>query len=421
MSPVRVTWQRTLGRARNLRSTGLFVAGFLSAVGGIFAFSLAAADGGTTGVVALWALAAGKVLPVLAALLAMEAWSDELYSGRSDLLLSAPVATRDLTFGKFAGVWTVMMAAVVLSLALSLGALNFFSDTALAGCTFAKMVLAVFALALQGLLWAAVAVAASAFFRSPAAAAGVSLALMSVLPRGLWLALVRWRPEGAAALGEMPFDAQVADMASGVFPVGMLFGYLLLIAVALLVGSREVELLRYSGAGSLRTRLSTRGVQVLAVVFGVFAVGFLSRLTVSLDLTAGYGDMRFSARTLEILSESRADMNATCFMPRSDARFPAVSHLLRALRREVGAGAGVVLSLDFVDPRWDIGEAERLSRSGVAAPSIVFSRARRRIVLPLTEDFGERVCASAMLQLSLPPQRRNVYWTHGHGEAAFDD
>ncbi|MBR1920601.1 MAG: Gldg family protein, partial [Kiritimatiellae bacterium] len=82
---------------------------------------------------------------------------------------------------------------------------------------------------------------------------------------------------------------------------------------------------------------------------------------------------------------------------------------------------GLGVDILFVDPRWDVGAAERLVRLGAPEASIVFERGRRKTVLPLSDGFGERVCASAIQRLTIPPQRRNVYWTVGHGETPFDE
>ena len=45
MSPVRVTWNRTIGRARSLFSTAFAAGGFLAASAALFAFRLDAAEG----------------------------------------------------------------------------------------------------------------------------------------------------------------------------------------------------------------------------------------------------------------------------------------------------------------------------------------------------------------------------------------
>ena len=60
-------------------------------------------------------------------------------------------------------------------------------------------------------------------------------------------------------------------------------------------------------------------------------------------------------------------------------------------------------------------------RLGVDEGSLVFEKGRRREVVPLSDGLGERVCESAIIRLTMPPQRRNVYWTVGHGETSATD
>ena len=114
-------------------------------------------------------------------------------------------------------------------------------------------------------------------------------------------------------------------------------------------------------------------------------------------------------------------MTVTCFLPRKDPRFRPVGHFLRKLQRESASLGGIKIDLRFVDPLWDLGPAERLVRLGATEGSLVFEKGRRNVVLPLDEGYGERICASTIQSLTMPPQRRNVYWTVGHGEAARDD
>ena len=62
MSPVRVTWRRTIGRARSLYATALAVGGFLAVAGALFAFNLADAEGGRLPLSAVWALSVSPVI-----------------------------------------------------------------------------------------------------------------------------------------------------------------------------------------------------------------------------------------------------------------------------------------------------------------------------------------------------------------------
>ena len=95
MSAVGVTFRRTLGMVSGLYITALSIAGFLAASAALFAFNLDAGEGGLSSLASLWAVSVSPILPVLAALVGMEVWSDELKTGRIDLLLSSPVSERD--------------------------------------------------------------------------------------------------------------------------------------------------------------------------------------------------------------------------------------------------------------------------------------------------------------------------------------
>ena len=115
MSPVRVTFRRTVGMARGLYTTALALAGFLAAAAALLAFNLDAAEGSRVRLVPLWTVSVSPVLPLLSALLGMDVWSDERKTGRVELLLTAPVRERDLVLGKFLGVWAMSSGAVILA------------------------------------------------------------------------------------------------------------------------------------------------------------------------------------------------------------------------------------------------------------------------------------------------------------------
>jgi hypothetical protein len=421
MSPVRVTFARTIGRTRSLSSTALAVGTFLFASALLFAFGLEAAEGTAVSLAAVWASGVAPVLPALAAVLAMDVWSDERLSGRIELLLSASVRERDLVFGKFLGVWTMCMMSVLLSLVSSMAALHFVGPKALEQAGFASFLPALFVLSLQGLLWSAVSVAMSAMFRHAAAAACMSVALMCGLPRGLWAAILEWAPQGRTGYGEMPLDAHVADMSMGLFSSGTVVSYLLLSLVMLFACVKVVESFRLVGRGATKARFANVSAVLLALALSGLLLALAVRLNVMFEIPVGASSETLSHRTRGILSESHGDIHITCFLPRNDSHFRSAARILRAMRRESVSQGGASISLRYVDPRWDLGDAQRLVRSGVASSSMVFERGRRRVVLPISEGFGERMFASAVLKLATIPQRSAIYWTAGHGEASFGD
>ena len=421
MSPVRVTWSRTIGRARSLFSTAFAISGFLAASAALFAFRLDAAEGVNISVASVWASAVAPFLPVLAAFLAMDVWSDEMLSGRIELLLTAPVKEREFTLGKFLGVFTMLAAATFLSFASTVVALRVYAPSALAGVGVLGFCPAFVALMLQGVLWCAVSVAMSSVFRHAAAAAFASLILLVGIPRGGWAALLAWAPMGRTAFGDMILDAHVIDMSSGLFSSGTVLSYLFLSSFFLFAASKNVATSRFVGRGGRSLRFSSAFAIFLSFVFSVLATELVCRLDAKLDLPVGNVETEFSGRTRGILADAHGEMTVTCFLPRKDARFRPVGHFLRKLQRESASLGGIKIDLRFVDPLWDLGPAERRVRLGATEGSLVFEKGRRSVVLSLADGYGERICASSIQSLTMPPQRRNVYWTSGHGETTSDE
>lgn len=421
MSVIRVTFRRTIGRARNMSSTALAFGGFLAASGLMFALGIEKAEGTSMTLAAVWAVAVAPVLPVLAAVLSMDVWSDERLSRRIDFLLSAPVREFDLVLGKFLGVWTMCMVATFLSLGICMFSLHHIEPLSLAHTSSLSFIPGLFALMVQSLLWCAVSVAMSVLFRHAAAAACMSAALLCGLPRGIWAAALAWSPQGRVSLGEMPLDAHVVDIASGSLPLGVLASYLVLTAIMLFACMKGVEALRLVGNGAAKSRFSTGVTIILSLVLGWMFSTLAMRLDFVVELPGASNASRLSQRTHGILSESSGEMRVTCFLPRNDSRFRPVGHILRMLRREASSQGGASIELRYVDPRWDLGAAQRLVRAGVPNDSVVFERGRRRLVIPLSDGFNERLFASAVLKLTTPQQRTTVYWTAGHGEFSFGD
>ena len=419
MSAVRITAFRTIGRARNVLSTAFAVAGFLSASALFFAYRLEAAEGSGLSASVLWASSVAMVLPALVALLAMDVWSEERLSGRIEGLLSLAVRERDYVIGKFFGVLAVTTGALLLSLLGTAGTLFLLAPRALDGSGFVGFLMALAPLSVQSVLWCAVCVTLSAMFRHAATVACAALLLTVVLPRGVWAGLMRWSSTERSVFGEFPLDEHIVDIASGILPVGTVLAYFVLAGAALFIASKLVASSRLTGRRALGLRFSTGVTVLLAMAVVVLAVPLLQKVNPTVDFSVP-GTISLSQRTRSIITESSGSVSVTCFLPRDDVRFRTVGRLLRRLQREAESLGGARIALRFVDPRWDLGAAERLVRNGVTGECLVFEKGRRRVILPFDEDCGERACASAIRQISSPLQRRNVYWTVGHGESSFD-
>ena len=421
MSPIRVTWARTIAQLLKSRSTALSSAVFMAAATALLAFNLEAAEGKSLSLGAVWALSLSPVLPVLAALVSMDVWSEERRTGTIDLLLASSVRERDFVIGKFFGVWTYLLSALALSLASSMSVLWFFAPSAFSGVALMGFIPALFILALQGALWCAVSVMVSSFCRRVASSLCVSLLLLTALPRGIWAGILSWSQEGRSLFGEMPLDAHALDFASGAFSAGVILMYVLTTVLALFINSKTVSSLRLAGRGAAGARASSVLAIVLAFVFSALAGNLILRMDVKFNLPLGQLRSSFSERTRRILSECDGEITVTAYLPRSDRRFRAVGHFLRSLKREADSHGGARVELRFVDPSWDVAAAQRLVRRGVKNESVVFEKGRRLTTVPLKEGFGERLCSSALQRVATPPVWRNIYWTVGHGESASDD
>ena len=420
MSPVRVTFRRTFGQARGLYQTAFSVGLFLAAAGVLFAFRLAEADGSRIPLAAVWSSSVAPLLPVLATLLGMGVWSEERRTGRMDVLLASAVRERDFVLGKFLGVLCVMAEAVVLALLASLVPLAYVAPDAFAGVTVMSFAPGLLALGVQGVLWTAIAVMTSAFCRSAVLSAVVSLTLMVGLPRAVWAGLMAWSPAGRTAFGEFPLDAHVLDMSVGDVSLMTVVSYFLLTGVALFVSSKCVALSRCVGRGARGLRVSTVLACVLAVLCAALAVPLAMRVDRRIELSPGVSGVSFSPRTLSVLTEVEGAVSVSVFLSRQDARFRTVGHFFRALRTASQSVGGCRLNLSFVDPKWDFGAAGRLVELGAHEGSLVFEKGPRHFAVEIGDDFGERLCVSAIRRIALPPQRQKVYWTYGHGESAFD-
>lgn len=422
MSPVQVTVRRTIGKARHFYTTAFALAGFLSATAALLAFNLRGFEDSTVTLPAVWAISVSPVLPALAALLGMDVWSDERRTGNIELLLSAPVRERELTFGKFLGVWTMLFVAILLSQVSTTAFLAIWAPALIRDIAIFAFLPSIFVLVLQGALWSAIAVASSAAFRSAAGAACTTIALLVALPRGLWWALMAWAPEARMGIGMMPLDAHALDFSMGLVSSGMVFTYVILTALALFAASKRIAACRLVGTGAAGLRFSTGFTVLLAGVLAASSIALAHRLDLQLDLpVAGSMEDRFSARTRGILAETHGEVSVTLFLKRDDARFRAISHFLRALANESEAVGGARLRLRYVDPRWDFDAARRMVAAGIAEGSMVFAQGRRQEQLALVAGCDERTCASTLLKVVFPPNRRCVYWTRGHGESSFAD
>ena len=418
MSAVSLVFSRTRFRAHGLFSTVLLNILYLAASGVLFALFLSSAEGSTETVPVLWALAAALPLPFLAALLAADVWSRERRDGRLDLLFSIAVPERDFVVGKALGVLSMLFFASILSFISTYLALFFLAPSALAGVRLTAFLPGFLILFMIAAALAAAACALSALCRKPAAAAALSLVALAGLPTALWFAGRFWFARESLSFGEHPFVALVSDFAGGTLSSAPLVALAASVVFFLFATTLRVASFRLKGRGFFKARL----VNFLAILLALVLAGGVSLLASRFDVVF---DIPFE--TPLVLSPNHGLLDAsgrvtvTAFLPRNAKSFRPTAQLMRTLKKKTDALTSLELSLKYVDPRWDLGAAERLVREGFAENTVIFEKSNRSIALDLSQPLTERAFLSALRHVAQPPLRRDIYWLQGHHERSVDD
>jgi hypothetical protein len=182
----------------------------------------------------------------------------------------------------------------------------------------------------------------------------------------------------------------------------------------------------------------------LGTVLACLVIALAYRIDQTWEVSVG-GVRLVSERTRDVLADTQGTIKIACFMDRRHPMFRPVTRLLRGFRQASRSVAGAEITIEYVDPRWDLTRAGQLAAWGVPENALLFEKQRRRIVVTLDDMLtrqtqersqesagrgggtglgvfrGELVCASAVSRLSLPYERSVIYWLQGHGEARFDD
>ena len=436
MRTIRVEFARTFGRLWRSWTAQAGVGVFLAMAGGFFVRALARGDGGSTPVAALWALSASPFLPVLAALVTMRLMADGRDDGRLDLLLASPIRERDFIFGRFLGALALTGVALLVYLLMPLVVLVHCAPDLKGHLSLAAFLPAIGALLLQATTWCAFGLCASTCCRRAAIAAVATLVLVLALPHAAFQVGIAWSPALRARFAEMPLEAHLIDLSTGLFSTATLVFYIVLTCFALFVATKMLASMRFQGRAARLLRVSTVFVMVLAAVFTCGVIAVAVRLDIPFELPLRTAEAATSARTRQILAESHGDVSVTCFLAAKAPERRVVARLLRGLAAASRTVAGTQLKVDWVDPRWDVGKAARLVRRGTPEGTLVFARGRRRQEVPVAALFaatngelrvtaggvfvGEEVCANALQNLAHPIPHETIYWTVGHGESLFD-
>ena len=436
MRTIRVMFTRTFGSLRTSWPALVGVLAFLALACGFFLRALMRGDGGSTPVAALWALAASPFLPVMAALMTMRLVADERADGRLELMLASPVRERDIVLGKFLGAVALTFVALAVYLLVPLLVLPLCAPAMAGHLSLVAFLPALGALLLQSATWCAFGLCASACCRHAAVAAVSTLLLVLALPHAVFQAGVAWFPVLRARFSEMPFDAHVVDLSTGLFSTATVAFYLVLTCFGLFTATKAMAAVRIRGRAARLYRFSIVCVVALAAVFSCGVIAIAMRLDVPFEVSFRSVDSEVSARTRQILASTEGDVDVTCFLAAKAPERRAVARLVRGLAAAARMVGGARLKVGWVDPRWNVGDAARLAREGTAEGSIVFRRGRRRQEVPVAALFsttngelrvteggvfvGEETCASALQNLARPMIHETIYWTEGHGETPLD-
>ena len=422
-------------------TTIIVVAGFIALSNGFFLYALFSGEGSSSTIESLWSLSATAPLAVLCALITMRVWADDKKSGMIDLYLLSPISERALVFGKFMGAFLMVLIAIYLYLLLPLFILPYYSPEVSMVASFWTFIPAILSLIIQAALWCAIGTFISACTKQASTAAFITLLLIIALPYAAYRVVLAWLPALRSTISEFPLAQNVTDISTGYFSSGAIVFYIVFTFFSLFAATKAIAVLRLAGRGGRGTRFTALTAVLLGLVFSGLVSFTAIRFNVSIDLPTHSRDFAFSETTKTILEETSGEINVTCFMSRREIHYRTVSRLLRGIAATAKSSAGARVDLEFVDPRWDLGRAASLVRSGAEENSIVFSKGRRRMVVPVNNLFttpvatnttiqvasmqkifiGENVCATALRRLSRPRRNDVIYWTKGHGEASFSN
>ena len=406
MSVAGITLNRTISALRHRVSAAIVSSLFLGATAFRLITNLEVFDGVDISFAAVWALSIVPFLPVLVTFLSMDVWSEERRTGSIDLLLCAPVLEYELVLGKALGVFVSVLLIIITSLVSALVGAFFFLPSLFAEFHLIEFLPSLVIITLQSALWTVLATLISAFLKRFAAGAALMLVVAVALPNLLFV--------------DNPFSAHALDFASGCVSSGVTISYLVFIVASLIATTFVVRAYRFRGASgrwrSIGCRLTAFLYLILAASLSFTAFHFDQTLDLPLDISSD-----FDEATRRIFYEGEGTVEVELFISRSSPQYPVLSRLFRRFKALSHQCGSLRLQVDFIDPRWDTGPATRLVHEGVSENSVVFSRASRREVLSVENAADEHLIAAALRRMCTTPKRRDVYWTHGHGEFDFND
>ncbi|MBP5212313.1 MAG: ABC transporter permease subunit [Pyramidobacter sp.] len=368
MRTLRLYAMRTLGMLASSFLVSFGTSLFVAVSSFLFARSLARSEGASASIAVLWSVASSFTMPCLAALATMRLVAEDRQTGRMDMVLSAPVCEREYLLGRFFGALIYLFLVLLAYLAVPLLLLPLFaSGPSVESLSVAELLPACTGLLMQTAFACAVGVLASACIAQPAVAGAAAVVFAVLLPRAVYQAMFAWSPLVRSRFPVFPFEAHLADTASGLFAFSAAAFFVLFTAWALFAAVKAVAAARLAGRGRFVLKFSTAFVVALGLVFAAMAFLCAVRLDFTVEWPFRGRSPGFSARTRSIRADTHGETRATCFLSRSDPAWRGIVRLLRGLEAAAKDAAGTRLFVDFVDPRWDLSTAVRLTRLGVNA------------------------------------------------------
>lgn len=422
MKPATVILLSELHRFLRSKSALLAICLCLAAIGTIFSYRLCFSNDIKTSLSTIWALAVSPVLPALAAVIGSSAWASERESKHDELLLALPVGEYDLVVGKYLSRLSLTAMTIIASLPCLLLPLGIIAPEAIDKVSALEFIPSFVALLLQGAMWNALAIAVSTFCRSAVFAASITLLVSIAIPRFLWNILPYFWESLRNHTGSMPIDAQTDDMSTGLFAVSAIVSYISLSAAFLLTAASRIHSQRYRGAKSRLQKFAPLPIASLALLVAIGLSSAIGRMDLVLDLPiTNSAETVLSVRTRNILAENHGEVTTTLFMSRKKPEFRNIDHCLRSLAREAETIGEVRIKRRYVDPTIDIDDSIHIIDRGIKVDSLIVENGRRQTWLPLADGWNERLFASAILSVTVPPSRMAICWTTGHGEISHKD
>ena len=346
---------------------------------------------GVTDLVALPGVqAAGLVGLLLAPLVGMRLFSEELRTGRIALLLSAPVSLTRLVLGKFLGAMSLFVAlwgfVALLVASLALGA-------PLDG---GKLAVGLLGLLLLYGACVAAALWLSTLSSQPAAVAAAAYGLLLLL----WVLAPATEPDSTLRVLTLAFRFE--RLLGGVLHAEDVAYFAILAAAFLGLAGVRLEVLRAGGGAG---RWLPWALALLILAAAGLGLRLAHRYGGAWDFSAA-ARHSLSPQSRAVMARLAGPLRFTAVVPDYGGLRPPVELLLQRYQR-----AGADVSVTFLDPDTHPAQARQLGVRGPAEVVVEYGGRTERVGAP-----SERTVTAALQRLALEGERW-VVGVAGHGEA----